>query len=110
MSLKGWSLATCFFGWFCLATSFLLTRVFHTDQWSVVIPLTVQLFSFLVLAWAIVVNVLWMIWLARWQEDMAIALINLFLAAGPVFYIVYSYMNQSKSLTKFVLNLMWTGT
>jgi hypothetical protein len=109
LGLKGWALATCMFGWICLAVSFGLTRVFHTDQWMVVVPLTIHLFSFLVFGWAMVVTVLWMVWLGKWQEDMAIATINLFLAGAPVLYIVWAYMSQNKSLTRFVLSLMWTG-
>jgi hypothetical protein len=109
LTLKGWSLATCALGWLCLAASYLLTRIFHTDQWLVVIPLTVHLFSFLVFAWAMVVTVLWMVWLAKWQEEMAIALINLFLAGMPVAYILWAFLSQPKSLSKFVLGLMWTG-
>ncbi len=109
MSLKGWALGTCMFGWICLAASFGLTKAFDTSGVLVVIPLTVHLFSFLVFGWAVVVTVLWMVWLGKWQEDMAIAAINLFLAGAPVLYFVWAYMSQSKSLTKFVLNLMWTG-
>lgn len=97
------------FGWICLAVSFGLTKAFQTDQWSVVIPLTVHLFSFLVFGWALVLTALWMVWLGKWQEDMAIAAINLFLAGAPVIYIVSAYLSQGKSLTKFVLGLMWTG-
>ena len=97
------------FGWICLAISFGLTKVFHTDQWMVVVPLTIHLFSFLVFGWALVVTALWMVWLGKWQEDMAVAAINLFLAGAPVIYIVTAYMTQKNSLTRFVLGVMWTG-
>ena len=109
MNLKVWSLVTCLAGWLTLALSYALTRVFHTDQWAVVIPLTVHLFGFLVLGAAIVLTILWMIWMARWQEDMAVAMINLLLCGGPVVALLWSFMQQQHSVTKFVLALMWTG-
>jgi hypothetical protein len=109
MTLKGWSLSTCLTGWLLLALSFVLTRVFETDQWSVVVPLTVHLFAYLVLAAAAVLSVLWMLALARWQEDMAVAIINLLLASAPVVYLIWTYSRQDRPLTKFVLYLMWTG-
>lgn len=110
MTLKGWSLATCLAGWLVLALSFLLTRFFDTDEWSVIVPLTVHLFGYLVCAAAAVLSLLWITWLGRWQEDMAVAILNLCLALAPVVYLLWSFMNQERSVTKFVLFLMWTGT
>lgn len=109
MSLKVWSLAICLAGWLTLGASFLLARVVHTDNWQVVIPLTAHLFAYMVLGAAATVTILWMIWMARWQEDMGVALINLLLSATPVVLLVWTYMHQSKSLTKFAFALMWTG-
>jgi len=109
MSLKAWSLSTCLAGWITLAASLVLTRVFETDNWQIVIPLTVHLFAYMVLAWAALLTALWMLWMARWQEDMAVALINLGLCGVPVLFFIWSYLGQQKSLTKFVLTLMWTG-
>lgn len=109
MTLKAASLATCLAGWILLAASFLLTRVFETDRAVVVIPLTVHLFGYLVLLAAAALSILWMSWLGKWQEDMAVAFINFLLCAAPVAYLVYSFMSQERPLTQFVLFLMWTG-
>ena len=109
MSLKAWSLLTCMAGWLTLALSFVLTRFVHTDGWQVVIPLTVHLFGYMVLGAAAVVTSLWIIWMARWQEDMGVALINLMLCSTPVAMILWNFYHQQKSLSKFVFALMWTG-
>jgi uncharacterized membrane protein len=109
MSLKAWSLVTCLAGWLTLALSLVLTRFFETDGWQVVIPLTVHLFAYMVLAAAAVLTLLWALWMSRWQEDMAVALINLLLCATPVLVVLWNYWHQHKTLTKFVLALMWTG-
>lgn len=109
MSLKVSSLTTCFSGWLLLAASFALTRVFATDKWSVVIPLTVHLFAYLTFATALVLSVLWMVWLGRWQEDFGVAIINALLALGPLVWLLWSYTHQSKGFSQFLLHLMWTG-
>lgn len=109
MSLKAWSLLTCLAGWFTLALSLVLTRFLHTDGWQVVIPLTVHLFAYMVLAAAAVLTLLWALWMSRWQEDMAVAMINLLLCATPVLLLTWNFFHQQKSLTKFALALMWTG-
>jgi hypothetical protein len=40
---------------------------------------------------------------------MAVAILNLCLALAPVVYLLWSFFNQERSVTKFVLFLMWTG-
>ena len=109
MTLRGWSLATAVSGGLLLVASHLLTKVVATDQWSVVIPLTVYLFAHLVLAAAVILCLLWCLWLGRWQRDTGIALLVGLLAATPVSIFMWNYFHQTRPLTKFVLMLMWTG-
>lgn len=109
MSLRGWSLVTAASGGLLLMASHFLTRVIATDQWSVVIPLTVFLFAHLVLGAAVVVCLLWCLWLGRWQRDTAVALLVGLVAAAPVVKLAWNYFHQTRPLTKFVLMLMWTG-
>lgn len=109
MTLKAWSLSTSLAGWLTLGLSFVLTRVFDTGGWQVVIPLTVHLFGYLVLGSALVLSLLWMIWLGRWQEDMGVALINCLLAGGPVVVFLWSYFHQNSDFNRYVFGLMWTG-
>ncbi len=109
MSWRAWSLTSTLLGWLVLAASFLLTKAFSTDQWEVLIPLTVHLFGFLVLAAACLLSLLWMVSLGRWQEDMLVALINLALALGPLGILVWSFSQQNRPFGKFLFYLMWTG-
>lgn len=109
MSLKLSSLLTCLGGWLILAGSLLLTRYVPTDKWSVVIPLTAHLFGYMMLAASVVLSVLWMVYLGRWQEDFGVAILTFFLAGAPVAWLAWTFTHQSKGFTQFALRLMWTG-
>jgi len=109
VSLRGWSLVTAVSGGLLLLASHILKGVVATDQWQVVIPLTLYLFAHLVLGAAVVLCGLWCLWLGRWQRDTALAVLLALMAAAPVAHLSWRYAHQTQSLTHFVLFLMWTG-
>lgn len=102
-------MVTAVSGGLLLLASHILKEVVATDQWQVVIPLTLYLFAHLVLGAAVVLCGLWCLWLGRWQRDTALAVLLALMAAAPIVHLSWRYTHQTRPLTQFVLFLMWTG-